>query len=299
MREFIKTVGLTAPICLVVEGKCGSKLGISSFICMVILIFLPPPILPLSGNWGWCNFIPIWNLRLTPGRAQCLLHNWLTDWHWHSRNRVCFHAVQSSDYSYQGPSNDVFTIADYQHWVSNCDFNENWHETKSGKQCESVIYLNYAPINNHSPRIPGNISNSNDKDISHHEDWGRVHYCQFWPLISGSGVSCFRSLYICVMQTSHTSCQHHRCHLILICPLWPIRGFGDMALANERSAITGPMVGDNKTFLQILFPSSDSPGKTTLRHCLERNQRNWSHLSLHFTFRAKVFLESVRKVITL
>ena len=98
---------------------------------------------------------------------------------------------------------------------------------------------------------------------------------------------------------SHTSCQHHRCHLILICPLWPIRGFGDMASANERSAITGPMAGDNKTFLQILFPSSDSPGKTTLRHCLDWNQRNWSPLSLHFTFRAKVFWESVRKVITL
>ena len=53
-----------------------------------------------------------------------------------------------------------------------------------------ISYLSSALINNHSPRIPGNISNSNDKDkdISHHEDWGRVYYCHLWPLISGSGV---------------------------------------------------------------------------------------------------------------
>ena len=29
-----------------------------------------------------------------------------------------------------------------------------------------------------------------------------------------SGVSCFRRLYICVIQTSHTSCQQNRCHAI-------------------------------------------------------------------------------------
>ena len=133
-EEFIKTVRMTAPICLVVEGKCGSKLGISSFICMVILIFLPPPlILPLSGNWGWCNFIRIWNMRLTPVNASST-----TDWHWHSHNKPP-NCPLSSDYSYQSPSNDVFTIADYQHGVSNCDFNEGWHETKSCKQFESVI----------------------------------------------------------------------------------------------------------------------------------------------------------------
>ena len=66
---------MTGPICLVVGAKCGSKLGISSFICMVIPIFLPPP--PHS-DWGWCNSIPIWNMSPAPGPAECLIHNWLT-----------------------------------------------------------------------------------------------------------------------------------------------------------------------------------------------------------------------------
>ena len=204
---------MTAPICLVVEGKWGSKLGISSFICMVILIFLPPPlILPLSGNWGWCNFIPIWNMRLTPVNASST-----TDWHWHSRNRVCVPTVQSSDYSYQGPSNDVFTIADYQHWVSNCDFNENWHETKSGKQCESVIsaqlqstitplaYLGIFQIQMIKIYL-----------ITRIEEECIIVISGLWSQGLECGVSCFRSLYICVMQSSHTSCQHHRCHLICL-----------------------------------------------------------------------------------
>ena len=60
-----------------------------------------------------------------------------TDWHWHSHNKPPNCPVQWLFISES--SNDVFTMADYQHRVSNCDFNENWHETKSGKQCESVI----------------------------------------------------------------------------------------------------------------------------------------------------------------
>ena len=128
---------MTGPICLVVGAKCGSKLGISSFICMVIPIFLPPP---SHSDWGWCNSIPIWNMRPAPGpAAECLIHNWLTLTFSQQSRCPSLQTVQSSDYSYQSPSNDVFTMADYQHRVSNCDFNENWHETKSGKQCESVI----------------------------------------------------------------------------------------------------------------------------------------------------------------
>ena len=37
--------------------------------------FLAPP--PHS-DWGWCNSIPIWNMRPAPGPAECLIHNWLT-----------------------------------------------------------------------------------------------------------------------------------------------------------------------------------------------------------------------------
>ena len=132
-----------------------------------------------------------------------------------------------------------------------------------------ISYLSYAPINNHWTRIPGNISNSHDKDISP-EDWGRVYSCpRCWPLISRSRVSCF--LYICVIQTSHTSCQHPRCHAV-VCP---IRGLYVTPSANKRSVNIEPMVGDNKAFLQILFPSLWQPGMGQTRwHCLDWNQRD-------------------------
>ena len=151
---------MTAPICLVVGAKCGSKLGISSFICMVIPIFLPPPS-PFC-HWVGTEAGVISSRSETWGQHQVALNaSSTTDWHCHSHNShwvlILFAVSKPRKCPVQWlfiseSSNDVFTIPDYQHGVSNCDFNESWHETKSGKQCQSVISLNYAPINNHSPR---------------------------------------------------------------------------------------------------------------------------------------------------
>ena len=187
-------------------------------------------------------------MRPAPGPAECLIHNWLTLTFSQQLQCPSLQTVQSSDYSYQSPSNDVFTMADYQHRVSNCDFNENWHETKSGKQCESVISTMLQSTIT-APAYLGIFQIHMIKTSRPRIEEGCI-LVPCWPLISR--VSCF--LYICVIQTSHTSCQHPRCHAI-VCP---IRGLDVMSLANKRSA--NIELGDNKAFLQILFPSLWQPG---------------------------------------
>ena len=122
--------------------------------------------------------------------------------------------VQSSDYSYQSP---VMMFSQYL--IINAEFLIVilMRADTRPSQANNVNQLSLSQLCSNQQslpsRIPGNISNSYDKDISS-EDWGRVYYCPCWPLISRSGVSCFRRLYICVIQTSHTSCQQNRCHAI-------------------------------------------------------------------------------------
>ena len=141
-----------------------------------------------------------------------------------------------------------------------------------------ISYHNYAPISNHSPRIPGNISMIK---ISHEE---KIVLSFLASDLRVSGLMFPKLVYLCnsdLTYIPHVSCQHH----------W---GLVRPTLTNQRPALGcrdqwelsnhwANGYADNETFLQILFPSLGQPGRWQQAElCVDWNQRNWSlHVRIH------------------